>query len=114
MSQILFGAHHKKLWNNIILSAMHSTLPSDAVPGVENRINGFTAGLGTVLFFEDQDTLDTLGKRQSMVVSLAPSWSDVASGMVQHTSKYTSCLSYIRSFNTYFSAIVSEIALLTW
>lgn len=66
---------------------MQHTLPSDVFAKMETRVRSFSAGLEIVLFFENQDVLDTLGNRQSLVASLAEQWSNVASGMAQHTSK---------------------------
>lgn len=63
---ILLHADHEKLWD-IGDDEIKKTLPESAYTYLKPKIQGFRAGYGTVLWFEDQDALDTLkDKNQSI------------------------------------------------
>lgn len=50
---ILFGENHKKLWNDTEEIALKKTKEDFA--RIEERINGFRNGHGTILFFQDRE-----------------------------------------------------------
>ena len=49
---LLLGAHHDKLWQ-ITLETLAAIVPQDRFAATEQKIAGFAAGHGTVLFFDD-------------------------------------------------------------
>ncbi|RVX74366.1 hypothetical protein B0A52_01491 [Exophiala mesophila] len=56
---ILLRADHEKLWD-IGDEELQKTLPQSSYNYMKPKIQGFRAAYGTVLWFEDQDALDTL------------------------------------------------------
>lgn len=64
---VLFGESHHKFWD--IATSHISALPMDenAKKYLTSRLSGFRGAHGTVLFFEDQAALDTLGTKNAMV-----------------------------------------------
>lgn len=79
---ILHGAQSDKFWN-FVKEALRKIVPADAFPASEQRIDGFAAGAGTVLFFEDQDVIANLQEQFSLYADNFPVWSEHASGIAQ-------------------------------
>ena len=79
---ILHGAESEKFWS-FVKEALRKIVPADAFPASEQRIDGFAAGAGTVLFFEDQDVIANLQEQFSLYADNFPVWSEHASGIAQ-------------------------------
>jgi len=79
---ILYGAQSEKFWN-IVKEALRKIVPGDAFAATETKIDGFTAGAGTILFYEDQDVIAGLQKQFAAYADNFPIWSEQASGMAQ-------------------------------
>jgi predicted oxidoreductase (fatty acid repression mutant protein) len=81
---LLLHEHHQKLWDYAI-HFYEKTLPEEFAASIKEKLLGFAAGYGTVLFFEDQETVKSLQKRFPKVKDTFPSWSLQASGMLQYS-----------------------------
>ena len=80
---VLFGAQHDKLWN-LVKAALAKIVPPDRFGATEEKINGsFLSGYGTVLYFEDQETVAGLQKEFAPYAANFPGWSLQSSGMLQ-------------------------------
>lgn len=79
---ILFGKESDKFWN-MVKDALHKIVPADAFAKTEAKINSFAAGAGTVLFYEDQNTVADLQKQFAAYADNFPIWSEQSSGMAQ-------------------------------
>jgi uncharacterized protein len=79
---VLFGAQHDKLWD-ITEETLRPLVPADKFSATEEKINGFKNGYGTVLFFEDQDTVAGLQTAYPLYKDSFPVWSLESSGMLQ-------------------------------
>ncbi|OZI19537.1 nitroreductase family protein [Bordetella genomosp. 9] len=79
---ILFGAQSIKLWD-IVKDTLRKMVPADAFAATEKKVNGFAAGAGTVLFFEDQDVVKGLQEKFPLYSDNFPVWSEQAGGMAQ-------------------------------
>lgn len=79
---ILFGAESGKLWN-IAKDALRKIVPADAFAQTEARLDGFSAGAGTILFYEDQAVIKGLQGNFASYAEHFPIWSEHASGMAQ-------------------------------
>lgn len=79
---ILFGAESDALWD-IAKHVLKKMLPAEAFIGTEKKLSGFAAGVGTVLFFEDQHVIENLQKEFALYAENFPIWSEHASGMAQ-------------------------------
>ncbi|WP_440897851.1 nitroreductase family protein [Amphibacillus sp. Q70] len=80
---VLFGEHHEKLWE-ITKAELKKVTPEQNFPNTEAKINGFKAGYGTVLFFEDQKVVQGLQEQFDLYKDNFPVWSEQASGMLQY------------------------------
>ena len=80
---LLLGKHHIKLWD-ITKEALRKIVPADEFPATEEKINSFSAGYGTVLFFEDHSIVEYLQKEFPLYKDNFPIWSLESSGMHQY------------------------------
>lgn len=79
---ILFGAAHEKLWN-ITRETLRSMVPADSFASTDAKMNAFAAGAGTVLFYEDQDTIKELQQKYALYADNFPVFSEHSAGMAQ-------------------------------
>ena len=79
---LLLNTHHNRLWE-ITKEALRKIVPDQQFTGTEQRINSFANGYGTVLFFEDQQVIESLQQKFALYKDNFPSWSLQSSGMNQ-------------------------------
>lgn len=79
---VLFGEQSDKLWN-ITKETLRKIVPADSFAPTEERIDSFKSGYGTVLFFEDETTVENLQKQFASYADNFPIWSNQSSGMLQ-------------------------------
>jgi len=80
---ILFGAQSEKLWN-IVREELRKIVPADDFASTDAKINGFAAGAGTVLFFEDQEVVKNLQEQFPLYADNFPVFSEQSGGMAQY------------------------------
>lgn len=81
---LLTGASHKKLWD-MTLNALKAVVPEEKFQPTQEKIASFGAGYGTILYFEEQDTIQSLQQQFSLYADNFPVWSQQSSGMLQFT-----------------------------
>jgi len=79
---ILFGSQGGKFWH-FVKEALRKIVPDTAFAATETKIDGFAAGAGTILFYEDQDVIAGLQKQFAAYADNFPIWSEQSSGMAQ-------------------------------
>lgn len=79
---ILFGQEHQDFWQ-LIEDHLRTIAPAENFAATEEKLNGFAAGMGTILFFEDQDVVRSLQEQFALYAEHFPTWSEHASGMAQ-------------------------------
>ena len=79
---LLLGKHHQKFWD-ITRDTLKAMLPEDKFPPTEEKMKGFAAAYGTVLFFEDQDAVKKLQEGFPAYAQAFPGFSEHSSGMLQ-------------------------------
>lgn len=79
---ILLGANHDTLWD-ITLEALRKIVPSGDFAKTALKIEGFKAGYGTVLYFNDDSITKTMQESNPFYADNFPVWSDQANGMLQ-------------------------------
>lgn len=79
---ILFGRDSEKLWN-ITKEILRKIVPPEAFAPTEGKINSFAAGAGTILFFEDQDTVKGMQAQYPLYADNFPIFSEQSGGMAQ-------------------------------
>lgn len=79
---ILFGSESEKVWS-LIEAELRKIVPAEAFAPTEAKLKSFAAGVGTVLFFEDQDTIKGLQEGFPLYADAFPGFSMHSSGMAQ-------------------------------
>ena len=79
---ILFGKESGKFWE-MVKDALRKIVPAEQFPKTEDKIDGFNAGWGTALFFEDQTVVKQLMNDFSLYADNFPVWSNQSNGMLQ-------------------------------
>ncbi len=79
---LLLDKHHTKLWD-LTKEALRQIVPADKFAATEEKINSFSAGYATVLFFEDRKIVEELQNQFLTYKDNFPIWSKESSGMLQ-------------------------------
>jgi predicted oxidoreductase (fatty acid repression mutant protein) len=79
---LLLNAHHHKLWD-IVMETLRGIVPASNFEPTERKINGFAAGHGTALFFEDQGVVKDLQTRFPTYAANFPTFAQHTSAMHQ-------------------------------
>lgn len=79
---VLFGERHLEFWG-IVMETLRKRIMADEFRPTENRINGFAAGCGTLLFYDDTSVTKGLMERFSPYRDNIPNWAEQANGMLQ-------------------------------
>jgi len=80
---LAFGEEHDKLWN-FTKDTLRKLVPPNMFPDTEAKLNAFQSGYGTVLFFEEQETVKALQSKFALYKDNFPIWSLESSGMLQY------------------------------
>ncbi|WMD18185.1 nitroreductase family protein [Achromobacter seleniivolatilans] len=79
---ILFGAESVKLWD-LAIEEVRKVAPAEGFDKTEAKLKSFAAGVGTVLFFEDQGVVQGLQEKFALYADNFPVWSEQSGGMAQ-------------------------------
>lgn len=80
---VLLGENHDKLWD-IVMESLRKIVPEDKFASTEEKINSFSSGYGTVLFFEDTSITASLQKQFALYKDNFPVWAQQSNGMLQY------------------------------
>ncbi|WP_413190798.1 nitroreductase family protein [Psychrobacter sp. AT9] len=81
---VLFGDEHNKLWN--MTEEMLKAIVGDEekFKGTKDKIAGFRAGAGTILFFEDKGVVRNMQEAAPLYADKFPIWAHQTSAMHQY------------------------------
>lgn len=74
--------HHENIWH-ITENALRKIVPEEKFAPVKQKIDSFAAGYGTILFFEESDTVYAMQKKYAAYADNFPIWAAQANGMLQ-------------------------------
>jgi len=80
---LLLNEENDKFWD-ITLSELKKIVPEENFSKTKEKVNGFKAGHGTVLFFEDLKPVKELQENFPLYSDNFPIWSKHAIGMLQY------------------------------
>ncbi len=80
---VLLNDHHTKLWS-VVKETLRKIVPEGSFAQTEEKLKGFAAAYGTILFFEDQSVVEDLQANFNLYKDNFPLWSLQASGMLQY------------------------------
>ncbi|SEJ86425.1 hypothetical protein SAMN05660742_12071 [Propionispira arboris] len=79
---VAFGDNHDKIWN-ITHDTLQAIVPAENFAATEEKIKGFAAAYGTVLFFDETETVQGMQKQFAAYADNFPIWAQQANGMLQ-------------------------------
>lgn len=80
---ILFGDQSLKFWS-FVEDALRKIVPAEAFADTKTKLDGFAAGAGTVLFYEDSAPVKALQEQFPLYADNFPVWSEHSTGMAQY------------------------------
>ena len=80
---VLFGAEHQKLWD-IAEEKLHAAVGDGDFSGTKQKLDGFRAAAGTVLFYEDKNVTQSLQEQFALYADRFPVWAQQTSAMHQY------------------------------
>ena len=79
---VLFEGEHDKFWD-ITSDALKAIVPEESFQATADRIAGFKAAAGTILFFDDNDSISAMQKQFRTYQDKFPGWASQSLGMQQ-------------------------------
>jgi hypothetical protein len=80
---VLFDDEHKRLWD-ITEKNLREIVGNGDFSTTEQKMNGFRAAAGTVLYFEDENDVKTLQEQFALYAQSFPIWAEHTSAMHQY------------------------------
>ena len=80
---VLFGQAHHRLWSIVLASLRKVVSDDEAFRRTVEKIAGFDAAHGTVLYFDDTAVTDDLAARFPLYADNFPVWAEQSNGMLQ-------------------------------
>lgn len=80
---ILFEDQSVAFWNELVLEALRPLVPAENFAPTEEKLASFAQGAGTVLFFEDQNVIQSLQEQFALYADKFPEFSANSAGMAQ-------------------------------
>ena len=80
---VLFGAEHQKLWD-IAEKELRAAVGDGDFSGSKQKLYGFRAAAGTVLFYEDKNVTESLQEQFALYADRFPVWAQQTSAMHQY------------------------------
>jgi len=82
---ILFRDQHKKFWD-LVKEVLRPSLSDERFERLRGKVDAqFASGYGTILFFEDKETVERLQKENPLYSGRYTLWSNQSSGMLQYS-----------------------------
>lgn len=78
----LYGEHSEKFWN-IVRETLRKVVPEAAFEATSKKLDSFAAGIGTVLFFEDDSVIKGLQEQFALYADNFPVWSEHSTAIAQ-------------------------------
>ncbi|MFI0472530.1 nitroreductase family protein [Halomonas sp. HMF6819] len=110
---ILFNEQHDRFWE-IVMDTLREMVPPESFDATEKKVNGFAAGAGTVLFFEEQDVVRNLQEKFPLYADNFPVWSDQASGIAQFAVWTALAQANIGASLQHYNPIIDEAVAKEW
>lgn len=110
---ILFGAESVKFWD-ATREILRGVTPADKFDSTSKKMDSFAAGVGTVLFFEDQDTVKKLQADFPLYADAFPKFAEHSAGIAQFAVWTALAAAGIGASLQHYSPLVDEMVQKTW
>lgn len=110
---VLLGEQSEKFWE-LTREALRPLVPAEAFGTTEAKLASFAAGVGTVLFFEDQNVVKGLQEQFPSYADNFPIWSEQSSGIAQFAVWVAFAEAGIGASLQHYNPVVDEAVASTW
>ena len=110
---VLFGAEHEKLWD-IAENALRAIVPAENFAPTAQKLAGFRAAAGTVLFYEDKRVVEGLQAQFPAYADNFPVWADHADAMHQYAIWTTLAAAGIGANLQHYNPLIDAEVAKTW
>ncbi|WP_028546412.1 nitroreductase family protein [Paenibacillus taiwanensis] len=110
---VLMDGEHEKLWD-IVKETLRSRVPAENFEATVERLAGFREGAGTILFFENQETIRTMQEKAPSYKDQFPFWSHQGSAMLQYAVWLTLSAEGIGASIQHYNPIIDEEVKNVW
>ena len=110
---VLFGAEHEKLWD-IAENALRAIVPAENFAPTAQKLAGFRAAAGTVLFYEDKSVVEGLQAQFPAYADNFPVWAEHANAMHQYAIWTTLAAAGIGANLQHYNPLIDAEVAKTW
>lgn len=110
---ILFGEQSDKFWE-LTKEALRPLVPAEAFSATENKLKSFAAGVGTVLFYEDQNVVKGLQEQFPLYADNFPVWSEHSTAIAQFAVWTALAEANVGASLQHYNPVVDEAAAKEW
>lgn len=110
---ILFGEQSVKFWE-LAKQALAKIVPAEAFAQTAAKLDSFAAGVGTVLFYEDQNAVKGLQEKFALYADNFPVWSEQSGGMAQFAVWLALADAGIGASLQHYNPLVDDAARAAW
>ncbi|WP_182187250.1 nitroreductase family protein [Pectinatus frisingensis] len=79
---VAMGDKHDTIWQDT-KDALKKVVPADKFAPTEKKLAGFAAAYGTILYFDETETVKAMQKQFALYADNFPIWAQQANGMLQ-------------------------------
>jgi len=110
---MLFGEQSEKFWQ-LTKEALRPLVAADAFGRTEQKLDSFAAGVGTLLFYEDQDVVKGMQEQFASYAENFPIWSEQGSGIAQFAVWTALAEAGIGASLQHYNPVVDDAVATTW
>lgn len=110
---MLFGEQSEKFWQ-LTKEALRPLVAADAFGRTEQKLDSFAAGVGTLLFYEDQDVVKGMQEQFASYAENFPIWSEQGSGIAQFAVWTAFAEAGIGASLQHYNPVVDDAVATTW
>lgn len=110
---VLMDNEHEKFWD-IVKETLRARVPAENFAATEERLHGFKDGVGTILFFENQATIEQMQENAPSYKEQFPFWSHQGNAMLQYATWMSLTTEGIGASIQHYNPIIDEEVKETW
>ncbi|MFJ8088437.1 nitroreductase family protein [Lysinibacillus sp. NPDC095746] len=110
---VLMDNEHEKFWD-IVKETLRARVPAENFAATEERLHGFKDGVGTILFFENQATIEQMQENAPSYKEQFPFWSHQGNAMLQYATWMSLTSEGIGASIQHYNPIIDEEVKETW
>lgn len=110
---VLMNGEHDKFWD-IVKETLRPLVPEENFGATVERLQGFKEGAGTILFFENQETIKKMQENAPSYKEQFPYWSHQGNAMLQYAIWLSLTAEGIGVSLQHYNPIIDEEVKKTW